>query len=355
MLTGLALVIRNVPELSDIDSLVSMREDLEHQRVGSDKATADSQQQQERRGGVNKATEQKRRIDEFSVSQLNIEIFERQLDGVTCIRHDPHVLFFNRIPKCASTSIGTLLFVNSERLKMRFLEDSDGAHNWRQEDRTSVEDTIISQFSVKEPSMGVIYVRHFYFSDFPNLREKRIPYIYVNMIRNPVERFISSFVYYHYSDREHIQRLRQSQGTDPDEGIEECLRRQTSGCETNILTHYFCGSDAFCASGSQVALNRALVNLVKSFAAVGIMEDMDRSLQLFAHLLPRYFRQAAQMPKAVTEKNVNVKGQGVRRSLERNEEIKEKIRVANAADIILYNFAKRLFRRRMEVCGLDVG
>ena len=346
MMTGVVLVMRNTPDYSYIENQEDSQDDVSEDK---NKGLSDSLGKKDT---IKRETAQNEH-DDFHVSKLNIDVFKRQMEAITCVRHDPHVLFFNRIPKCASTSIATLLYVNSQRLEMRFLEEPDRAHTWNQEDQRMVEIKISAQFSLTTPSRGVIYVRHFYFSDFPRLQELRIPYIYVNMVRDPVERFISSVVYYHYSNREHIQRLRQSQGIDPDEGIEQCLQRKTNGCETNVMTHYFCGNDKFCTSGGQVALTRALSNLIKNFAVVGIMEDMQRSLMLFSHLLPRYFRDANEMPKAVTEQNVNSKGQEVRKKLEANEELKEKIRAANAADVILYDFAKRLFQRRMEVCGLD--
>lgn len=343
MMTGLVFIMRNRAEYSYTDN-----QEYSQSVVSEDKSKGLSNFLE--RKGTRRETESDDK--EMHVSELNIDVFELQREAIKCIRHDPHVLFFNRMPKCASTSIATLLYVNSERLKMRFIENPDGAHTWSEEERRMVEMNISAQFSRTKPSNGVVYVRHFYFSDFPGLRELNVPYLYVNMVRDPVDRFISSFVYYHYSNLSHIQRLRRSQGINPNEGIEQCLQRKSHGCETNVMTHYFCGNDGFCTNGGPVALTKALSNLMKYFAVVGVMEDMHRSLALFSHLLPRYFRDAEVMPNKVIEQNVNMKGQEIRKKLVADTELKEKIHAANAADVILYDFIKRLFQERMEVCGL---
>ena len=359
-LTGMVLLIGNVPDPRELELLFTTQERLHKQKEPINtynlRQSTHDDITTKRLKSIQVVTQsrQKRPDDDYNdVRKLSLRVFENRLTTVTCTRHDPHVLLFNRIPKCASTSIATLLFVNAERMKMRFLENPDGAYDWQDKNRTAVEKLLISQFSREKPSRGVVYAGHFYFSNFPYLDEKRIPYEYVCMIREPVDRVISSYVYYHYSNRAHIQQLRDSKIV-VNESMEDCLRHQTGGCETNVMTRYFCGNNVYCKSGGIVALNQALVNLVRSFTVVGIVEDMKQSLQLFAHTLPRYFHQADKMPPQVKEQNVNKEGEPIRSSLMTNETIREKIRAANAADVILYEYARKLFRRRMEVCGFNV-
>ena len=58
------------------------------------------------------------------------------------------------------------------------------------------------------------------------------------------------------------------------------------------MTQFFCGHSEDCVTPSSAAYERALWNLERSFAFVGITERFEDSLRVLEHLLPQFFKVA---------------------------------------------------------------
>ncbi len=254
---------------------------------------------------------------------------------ITCRPVDPKVLFFVRIPKCASTSFVEQLRGWSKKGQFELFFHPSGAFDW---DIRTIK-KVAGQVNAKQ-SRRFVYARHFYYTDFRMYGVE--DYSYLTIIRNPVSRFLSSFLYYHYSSRAHIQAL-----LDPkhkNETLLECIEHQHEGCAHNWLTKYFCGHDRFCKLGNEQSLKIAKENLLRDFTAVGILEEMDLSMTLFETLLPGYFKSVGGERLPQTNKN--------EQSLQLSGSEEEAIRSANKADIELYNFARTVFHRTSKACKL---
>ena len=273
--------------------------------------------------------------------------YNRIRDGLRCTRLNPRLLLFPRVPKCASTSISTLLYLVSKKYQYAFIENTDGARAWTPNDVKEATDKIAK--TLAQNNSRAAYVRHFYYNDF---RALGVPYSYITFIRDPVERFISSYLYYHKSDLKHIKALRWREKIDSNENIAECLKHKRGGCETNLITRYFCGSETFCEKGSALALDHALMHLLRRFAVVGLVEDLTTSIQLLGHVLPRFFPREVKLPDSVMHRNANKKSEKDKMALLRDEETVKLIQKANWADVVFYDFAKKLFYRRIKMCGI---
>ena len=262
------------------------------------------------------------------------EVDDPLLPGtITCRPADPKVLFFVRIPKCASTSFVEQMKVWSKRGQFELFFHPSGAYDW---DIGTIR-KVSSQVNSKK-SRRFVYARHFYYTDFRMYGVE--DYSYLTIIRDPVSRVLSSYLYYHFSSKAHIQAILNPKHKN--ESLLECIEHQHEGCTHNWLTKYFCGHDRFCKLGNEQALRTAKENILRDFTAVGILEEMEKSMALFRTLLPGYFSvdNIDQLPQS----NKNEK------SLQLTSREEEAIRSANQADLELYKFVNAIFQKKTKAC-----
>ena len=262
------------------------------------------------------------------------------VDSLLCkAHHNIQVLFFNRIAKCASTSFVGLLRGLSEVGGFDVLISRRGAYDWTPKEVVVVTETI------KKISRGkrVAYAQHFYYTDFsPRLRN----YGYVTLVREPIERMVSSFNYYHYSTKEYIKRMLPK--IRRNETLLDCVQMEHDGCKHNLMTKYFCGHSQYCSTGSNRALEVAKHNLRNNFIAVGLVENLTLSVQLFQKLIPTFF---PPMPITKLNKLLPYTNQNKRMAMPDSQTVKA-IEIRNQADIELYHYAKDLFFRRLASCNM---
>ena len=255
-------------------------------------------------------------------------------DIISCELIDPKVVFVIRIAKCASTSFVQLLKSLSKDSAYNLYFHPSGAYDWDVRTMTQVADM------AKAKHKRFVYARHFYYVDFHrfNLND----FSYVTFVRDPVSRFVSSFLYYHYSSKAHIQSILDP--THKNETLLNCLDQQHEGCAHNLMTRYFCGHHRFCKLGNNEALANAMTNLNKDFAFVGLVEEMQLSFKVLAKTIPNYFGNLMTSEAGMVNKNEH------QRQLSEVEI--ERIEEANAADVKLYKHAQTLLHSKALACGL---
>lgn len=256
-------------------------------------------------------------------------------------RNDIEVLFFNRIAKCASTSFVELLQKLSHVGNFDVIFNRQGAYDW-----THWEVALVTAQINRVMERGhkrIAFAQHFYYMDFsPNLHN----YGYVTLVREPVQRMISSFNYYHYSKKDYIKRMLPKDRKD--ETLLDCIKMEHEGCKHNLMTKYFCGHTRNCSNGSSKALKIAKYNLKNKFIAVGLVENLTQSVELFQQLVPAYFppMPAANLAKLLPYTNQNSK------IAQADSQIIKAIEIRNQADIELYQYAKDLFFSRLKACNV---
>ncbi|XP_071814053.1 uronyl 2-sulfotransferase-like [Apostichopus japonicus] len=109
-------------------------------------------------------------------------------------------------------------------------------------------------------------------------------YTYINIIRDPVERYISHLYYSWYGDSNNMEK---KAGIETN-NIDECVL--TGQCHPTGYLPFFCGFHPNCSdSSNRWSLDQAVSNL-DNFLVVGLTEEMDDTIRVLQKLLPDVFK-----------------------------------------------------------------
>ncbi|XP_004526814.2 heparan sulfate 2-O-sulfotransferase pipe isoform X1 [Ceratitis capitata] len=212
------------------------------------------------------------------------------------------LVFFNRVPKVGSQTFMELLRRLSERNNFQFHRDAvQKVETIRLADDQQQElAEVISD--LPEPS---VFIKHVCYTNFTKFN---LPMpIYVNVVRDPIERVISWFYYvrapWYFVERKaafpdlplpHPAWLKKDFETCVLSGDQECTYTQGVTVE-GIGDHrrqslFFCGHAYECTPFNTVgALERAKFAVESQYAVVGVLEDMNTTLSVFEKYIPRFF------------------------------------------------------------------
>lgn len=187
------------------------------------------------------------------------------------------------------------------------------------------------------------FVAHFYFRRKLNLPQA---HTYINQVRDPVRRLVS---HYHYmrSNLRPAHRIKEFRASgEQDESLEKCFRLQHKGCQNNVMTRFFCGKHSYCHRGNGRALRKAMSNIKRYYATVGLLENYDVYLQILNKRLPKFFPKIPLEDISKFKYNSEYKFDDISRNLIRD------ITRANWADVKLYSFLKKRFWQQAKTCGI---
>ncbi|XP_054711643.1 uronyl 2-sulfotransferase-like [Uloborus diversus] len=254
---------------------------------------------------------------------------------------DRQRLFYNRVPKCGST---TLYFLIRKLSSMHHYSHI----NSKVYDRKNVDEEeqrrIVKR--IKETPPPCSFDRHVFFINFTRFEEE--PPIYINIIREPVERIISSYFYRRMVARQNKTKIKPSAYW-LNKKFEHCVLTPDPEC-TFLKGHnysvlqlpYFCGQEPQCQYlNDPWALNKAKQNIEQYYAVVGILEQMNVTLQILETVLPQFFGGAFKIYLSLdVHQNQNRYKETVK------EEIKALLRANLTAEYDLYHFVQqRLYRQ----------
>ncbi|XP_030570716.1 heparan sulfate 2-O-sulfotransferase pipe-like isoform X8 [Drosophila novamexicana] len=230
------------------------------------------------------------------MSSLNV----RELNNTR--KAQMELVFFNRVPKVGSQTFMELLRRLSERNNFQFHRDAvQKVETIRlAEDQQQEMAEVISE--LPEPS---VFIKHVCFTNFTKFN---LPTpIYLNVVRDPVERVISWFYYvrapWYFVERKaafpdlplpHPAWLKKDFETCVLSGDQECTYTQGVTVE-GIGDHrrqslFFCGHDYECTPFNTVgALERAKFAVEQQYAVVGVLEDFNTTLSVLEKYVPRFF------------------------------------------------------------------
>ncbi|XP_053954283.1 heparan sulfate 2-O-sulfotransferase pipe-like [Anastrepha ludens] len=217
------------------------------------------------------------------------------------------LLFFNRVPKVGSEHLielirrlstingfGASRALFSEPIRQSLLDEEQ-------------EELANELIGYEEPHAHSAHVNYIDFREF-DLPQP----IYINMIRDPVERVISWF-YYRRAPWTAVQmykltkKFRNAQWYK--KSFEDCVLQHDAECryetgskfQNTIVDHkrqtlFFCGHDPSCEPfNSKSALQLAIKNVEKEYAVVGSWEDLNVTLKVLEHYIPKFFRGVTQL------------------------------------------------------------
>lgn len=268
--------------------------------------------------------------------------------------HKKLTLMFNRVPKVGSQSTMELLRSLSYRNGFTF-------HRDRPQKSENIKMTVREQKRLvklvdvfRPPS---VYVKHVCYINFTQFNATQP--IYVNMVRDPVERAISWYYYvrapWYFVERKQAfpelplpssQWLRKDFETCVANGDKEC--QYTEGGERPDfaqLTEFFCGQDKGCTGfNTEEAMQKAKENVEKHYSVVGILEEINMTLTVLEHYVPRFFKGAKRIywegMNKFSKVNKNIYKPKV------DSKTKDIVRRNFTREIEFYNFCKdRLYKQ----------
>lgn len=220
-------------------------------------------------------------------------LLQPSLPAEPTVEHGPqpadrsHRLLYNRVPKCGSTTLLTLL---------RRLSKSNGfwhihSHTYDRRLLSRSEQKRLAE-TLWSTSAPFSYDRHLFFVDFPSLGWPSP--VYINLLREPTERIVSSFYY----RRSSVAAKARAGAAWLHKSLEQCVLQGDAECtfvpgkphRWALAVPYFCGHDPRCSLVQATwALERAKENIERSYTVVGVLEDMNATLSLLEKTLPRFF------------------------------------------------------------------
>ena len=150
------------------------------------------------------------------------------------------------------------------------------------------------------------------------------------------------------SDRAKDRILEMKRTGELNETLIECFEKQHRGCEDNVMTHFFCGNAPYCRTGSTAAVKTAKHNMKHYYAAIGLVDKMDDYLEILRKRLPRFFPDSKRVFGNEKKSENGEYKSGI------SQAIKNKLKIANAADYEIYEYAKELFERQLKACKINV-
>ncbi|XP_042230824.1 heparan sulfate 2-O-sulfotransferase 1-like [Homarus americanus] len=201
------------------------------------------------------------------------------------------IVIYNRVPKTGSTSFIGLAYDLCSKNKFNVIN----VNTTKKNPTLSLTDQMrlvynMSNWEEKKPG---IYHGHLAYLDFNRFGVNVQP-LYINIIRNPLERLVSHYYFIRYGDDLMPQRVYKKMGDKMT--LDECVALQHPDCSTNHLwmqIPFFCGHYAECwIPGSSWALEMAKHNLVQNYFLVGVTEELEDFVAMLEYSLPRLFKGA---------------------------------------------------------------
>ncbi|XP_017041501.1 heparan sulfate 2-O-sulfotransferase pipe isoform X2 [Drosophila ficusphila] len=275
-------------------------------------------------------------------------------------------IFFNRITKTGSEKMMELLKILAKRHNFQARRDAEGFY-----EIVIMHDAYAKNFlrtEVLNCSRANTYTKHVAFIDFDHLDE---PWpIYINMVRDPIERLVSWFYYarapWYLAERRQvfgdavqmpsIEWLKKDFNRCIEEGDPECVYEQME--VGNLGDHrrqslYLCGQvTAVCMPfNSHEAMQRAKKNVEEHYAVVGTWEDTNITLSVLEGYVPRFFAGAKDEYYALKKKLGNVNRNAFRPTL--NERARAVLSKNLTREIELYQFIKHRLYKQYIALQLD--
>ncbi|CAK8689512.1 heparan sulfate 2-O-sulfotransferase 1-like [Clavelina lepadiformis] len=257
---------------------------------------------------------------------------------VTDQSNEPLVVY-NRVPKTGSTSFTHQVYALTKENQIYVLHVNISANSLKMAlpDQYKMVQNMTS-WKERKPAF---YHGHFAYVDFEQFGAREP--IYINILREPLDRLISHYYFMRYGDnlRKGLKRKRQGDTTT----FDECVAQKGHSCDPRELwlqVPLLCGQLAECWKvGSQWALERAKQNLLTRYTLVGLTEKMEEFIVVLEAILPNMF-------KGISSKYRTGKDSHVRNTSHKEMPSEETIATMKSTKVYrmekeLYDFAAKQF------------
>ncbi|XP_069091284.1 uronyl 2-sulfotransferase [Pleurodeles waltl] len=202
----------------------------------------------------------------------------------------PSQVVYNRVGKCGSRTVVLLLRILSEKHGFNLVTSE--IHNKTRLTKSEQMELIRNVSTAEQP---YLFTRHVHFLNFSRFGAEQP--VYINIIRDPVNRFLSNYFFRRFGDwRGEQNHMIRTPGMKEEErylDINECILGNHAECSNPRLFYiipYFCGQHPKCREPGEWAFERAKQNVNENFLLVGILEELEDVLLLLERYLPHYFK-----------------------------------------------------------------
>ncbi|MBZ3877385.1 Uronyl 2-sulfotransferase, partial [Sciurus carolinensis] len=202
----------------------------------------------------------------------------------------PSQVVYNRVGKCGSRTVVLLLRILSEKHGFNLV--TSDIHNKTRLTKNEQMELIKNISTAEQP---YLFTRHVHFLNFSRFGGDQP--VYINIIRDPVSRFLSNYFFRRFGDwrgeQNHMIRTPSMRQEERYLDINECILENYPECSNPRLFYiipYFCGQHPRCREPGEWALERAKLNVNENFLLVGILEELEDVLLLLERFLPHYFK-----------------------------------------------------------------
>uniref|UniRef100_A0A8C5PHN4 Uronyl 2-sulfotransferase n=1 Tax=Leptobrachium leishanense TaxID=445787 RepID=A0A8C5PHN4_9ANUR len=202
----------------------------------------------------------------------------------------PSQVVYNRVGKCGSRTVVLLLRILSEKHGFNLV--TSDIHNKTRLTKSEQMELIKNVSTAEQP---YLFTRHVHFLNFSRFGAEQP--VYINIIRDPINRFLSNYFFRRFGDwRGEQNHMIRTPGMKEEErylDINDCILKNYAECSNPRLFYiipYFCGQHPKCRDPGEWALERAKQNVNENFLLVGILEELEDVLLLLERFLPHYFK-----------------------------------------------------------------
>ncbi|KAK3735827.1 hypothetical protein QZH41_019925, partial [Actinostola sp. cb2023] len=210
-------------------------------------------------------------------------------------------IIYNRVGKCGSRYLLNMMSNVAEGNGFRLVDYTDDRILDSRKRKLSMSEQMqFITYIDKQLAPPFIFHGHFHFVDFAKFGVAKP--VYINLIRDPLERFISAYYYSRFGDGRN--RSWSFKGTEKQKNmsLDDCVLKNHSECFTpNKLLYiipYFCGQPSGCRVYWERSLAQAIENVKINYLVVGVLEDVHNFIKVLEALLPHFFKGTYQLSTA---------------------------------------------------------
>jgi dermatan/chondrotin sulfate uronyl 2-O-sulfotransferase UST len=199
--------------------------------------------------------------------------------------------------------------------------------------------------------------RQLHFVNFTSF-DKQSP-TFINLIREPADKALSRLtillcLFYNQTTC-HSRSFYNNKQSDSDDLIQCLIQEKTncSGAKINphhLTVPYFCGHDPKCLRNNQWALQTAKNNVEKYYPVVGVLEELNATLEVLEHEIPYYFKGVENMYKKKMIDTFNRK-----KSKQPQATTRKRLKRILAKEYDFYNWVKRRLFKQLQMLYGDHG
>ncbi|XP_077977255.1 uronyl 2-sulfotransferase-like isoform X2 [Glandiceps talaboti] len=248
-------------------------------------------------------------------------------------------ILFNRVGKCGSRTVLTIIKELSNKNGFKFVgSEINNLTHMPLQDQID----LVNIISALDPPF--LFQRHFHFIDFAKFGG--IEPVYINIIRDPINRFTSQYYFKRYGDETHPNGFFKGSEDLLNMTINECVLSNHHECRDNKLyyiTPFFCGQHEQCRTPSRWSLNKAISNFDEKFLFVGFIEELEDSFNILEKLLPGTFQGAVEIlnkPAATASRTIT---SATKNKIPPTEEVRSILLQRMEYEYEFYNYAKKKF------------